>query len=114
MNLLHISAFEKQLHCLVIIIIQSHYYNEFDYYDTISGKLHVVTEFCPGGALRNFLIDSRVHCLSDNKQKYANIASKLHHTELLKIAADVSYGMAHLSSQKVLHCFTSSYFFIIM
>ena len=111
---MHICAFEKQLHCPVIIIIESHYYNEFDYYDTISGKLHVVTEFCPGGALRNFLIESRVPYLSDNKPKYANIASKLHQTELLKIAADVSNGMAHLSSQKVLHYFTSSYFFIFM
>ena len=71
-----------------------------------SGKLHVVTEFCPGGALRDILIKSRVHRSSEDKQKYViNLASTLHEKDLLKIAAEISSGMAHLSSQKVVILF---------
>lgn len=77
--------------------------NDYNF-DAISGKLHVVTEFCPGGALRNLLIRSRVHGSSECQRKSVNLASTIHQNQLLKIAADVTNGMAHLSSQKVLNC----------
>ena len=66
-----------------------------------SGKLHVITEFCCGGNLRHLLINSRVYPSEESSTNYINLASKLNHRQLLKIAADVANGMIHLSSQKV-------------
>ena len=59
-----------------------------------SGKLLVVTEFCAGGNLRNFLRNSRMD--------YQNLTSSLNDHQLLKIALDVVNGMVHLSSHKVI------------
>ena len=59
----------------------------------VSGKLLVVTEFCPGGNLRNFLRSSRVD--------YQNLTPSLNDRQLLKIALDVVSGMVHLSHHKV-------------
>ena len=64
----------------------------------ISGKMHILTEFCSGGSLRKLLIDSRVY----SSPSYTNMVSTLNHNQLLKFAVDVANGMAHLSSQKVL------------
>ena len=64
----------------------------------ISGKMHILTEFCPGGSLRKLLIDSRVCSLPG----HVNMVSTLNHRQLLKNAVDVANGMVHLSSQKVL------------
>jgi serine/threonine protein kinase len=67
-----------------------------------SGNLHVVIEFCPGGNLRNLLLNSRVGYPSpENSSNYINMTSTLNHRQLLKIAVDISNGMVHLSSQKV-------------
>ena len=66
----------------------------------IAGKLHIVTEFCSGGSLRNLLLKSRI-TTTENLPDYINMASTLNHRELLKLAVDVASGMAHLSSQKV-------------
>ena len=66
----------------------------------IAGKLHIVTEFCSGGSLRNLLLKSRI-TTTENSPNYMNMASTLNHRELLKLAVDVASGMAHLSSQKV-------------
>ena len=88
---------ERRCNCNVIL----YYVCNFN---QISGKFHVVTEFCPGGALRDLLLKSRVH-LSENLPKYVNLASTLHQNDLLKFAADISNGMAHLSSQKVVYRF---------
>ena len=65
-----------------------------------SGKLHIVTEFCSGGSLRNLFIKSRVIPL-ENSTDSINMTSTLSHHELLKFAVDVANGMTHLSSQKV-------------
>ena len=80
----------------------------------------MVTEFCPGGNLKKFLIKSRI---SDNPNTatphyvnvtstsdYVNITSTLSHRHLLKIAADVASGMAHLSSQNVIEFIGREYF----
>lgn len=65
------------------------------------GKLLVVTEFCAGGNLRNFLRNIRV----DNQ----NLTSSLNDRQLLKIAVDVANGMVHLSAHKVnAHRFTTA------
>ena len=62
----------------------------------------MVTEFCPGGNLRKFLIKSRVSDnTSDSHNVYVNITSTLSDRQLLKLAVDVACGMVHLSSQKV-------------
>ena len=73
-----------------------------------SGRLLMVTEFCPGGNLRKFLIKSRItdNSLAGNVNKtsesdYININSTLSHRQLLKFAVDVACGMVHLSSQNV-------------
>ncbi|CAB4024252.1 tyrosine- kinase receptor Tie-1-like, partial [Paramuricea clavata] len=66
-------------------------------------KLHVVIEFCPGGNLRNFLLNSRVYPSTENSSNYINMTSTLNHRQLLKIAVDISNGMAHISSQKFVH-----------
>ena len=70
------------------------------FYNT-SEKLHVVIEFCPGGNLRNSLLNSRVYPSPKNSSNYINMTSTLNHRQLLKIAVDISNGMAHISSQKV-------------
>ncbi|XP_028390734.1 uncharacterized protein LOC114515639 isoform X2 [Dendronephthya gigantea] len=71
---------------------------------TIEGKLHVITEFCPGGSLRSLLINSRIERKEEHLPfTYVNLASTLNHRQLLKIAADISSGMIHLSSQKFVH-----------
>ena len=62
----------------------------------VSGKLLVVTEFCPGGNLRNFLRSSRID--------YQNLTSISNERQLLKIALDVVSGMVHLSHHKVSRC----------
>ncbi|CAB4022081.1 Angiopoietin-1 receptor, partial [Paramuricea clavata] len=62
---------------------------------SIEGKLLVVTEFCPGGNLRKFLIKNRAN--------YVNIISRLTNRQLLTMALDVANGMVHLSAQKVVH-----------
>ena len=71
----------------------------------------MVTEFCPGGNLRKFLVKSRI-CdnLSDSHHIYVNVASTLSERHLLKLAADVASGMVHLSSQNVIE-FTGREFF---
>ena len=58
-------------------------------------------EFCPGGNLRSLLIKSRVYPSEENSSNYINLASTLNHRQLLKVAADIANGMAHLSAQKV-------------
>ncbi|XP_028419117.1 fibroblast growth factor receptor 4-like [Dendronephthya gigantea] len=71
---------------------------------TIEGKLHLITEFCPGGSLRSLLINSRIQRKEEDfPAKYVNLASTLNHGQLLKIAADISNGMIHLSSQRIVH-----------
>ena len=75
-------------------------YQTLNFIYIFSGKLHIVTEFCSGGSLRNLLIKSRVNP-SENSPDYINMTSTLSHRELLKLAVDVANGMAHLSSQKV-------------
>jgi hypothetical protein len=68
----------------------------------------VVIEFCPGGNLRNLLLNSRVGYPSpENSSNYINMTSTLNHRQLLKIAVDISNGMIHLSSQKVFSCFAN-------
>ena len=67
----------------------------------ILGKLHVITEFCSGGNLRQFLINSRVDSFEENSTRYIDFKSTLGHRQLLKIAVDIANGMVHLSSQKV-------------
>ena len=67
----------------------------------ILGKLHVIVEFCPGGNLRQFLINSRISSSEENVTKYINLTSTLNYRQLLKLALDVVNGMDHLSSQKV-------------
>ena len=62
--------------------------------------LLVITEFCSGGNLRKFLVNSRV-ASNDKSPNYINLASTLTHRQLLKIAVDVACGMIHLSSHKV-------------
>ena len=61
----------------------------------------MITEFCLGGNLRQFLINSRVNTSEENLTKYVNLKSTLSHHQLLKIAVDIANGMVHLSSQKV-------------
>ena len=67
----------------------------------ILGKLHVIVEFCPGGNLRQFLINSRISSSEENVTKYINLTSTLNYRQLLKLSLDVANGMDHLSSQKV-------------
>ena len=75
---------------------------------TSLGKLHVITEFCPGGNLRQFLIKTRVSCREDvSKNIYTSMMSTLNCFELLQIALDIANGMVHLASQKVLSLFFS-------
>ena len=62
--------------------------------------MHIVTEFCSGGSLRNLLIKSRVNP-SEDSPDYINMTSTLNHRQLLKLAVDVANGMVHLSAQKV-------------
>ncbi|XP_028413614.1 proto-oncogene tyrosine-protein kinase receptor Ret-like [Dendronephthya gigantea] len=67
-------------------------------------RLLMVTEFCPGGNLRKFLIKSRISDNStDSHNIYTNMPSMLSDHQLLKIAVDVACGMVHLSSQQILH-----------
>ena len=61
----------------------------------------MITEFCPGGNLRRFLINSRVNTSKENLTKYNNLTSKLNNRQLLTIAMDIANGMVHLSSRKV-------------
>ncbi|CAB4029262.1 Fibroblast growth factor receptor 1 [Paramuricea clavata] len=71
---------------------------------SIAGNLHVVIEFCPGGNLLNFLLNSRVGYPSpETSSSFINMTSTLNHRQLLKIAVDISKGMVHLSSQKFIH-----------
>ncbi|XP_028394194.1 angiopoietin-1 receptor-like isoform X2 [Dendronephthya gigantea] len=71
---------------------------------SLRGKLLMVTEFCPGGNLRKFLIKSRIsNNPNTTTSDYVNIVSALSHRHLLKLAADVASGMVHLSSQNFLH-----------
>ena len=70
-----------------------------------SGKLHIVTELCPGGSLLELLINSRVYPSNENSSNYINMASTLNQRQLLKISADIANGMVHLSSQKVCDVF---------
>ncbi|CAB4027415.1 Fibroblast growth factor receptor 1 [Paramuricea clavata] len=70
---------------------------------SIGGKLHVITELCTGGSLRHLLINSRVYPSEKNSSNYINLSSTLNHRQLVKIAADISSGMVHLSSQKFVH-----------
>lgn len=65
------------------------------------GKLHVITEFCPGGNLRQILVNSRVESSEENLTKHNSVASTLNHRQLLKIAVDIANGMVHLSCRKV-------------
>ena len=68
----------------------------------------MVIEFCPGGNLRNLLLNSRVSYPSqENSSNYINMTSTLNQRQLLKIAVDISNGMVHLSSQKVFRCFAN-------
>ncbi|XP_028393591.1 proto-oncogene tyrosine-protein kinase receptor Ret-like [Dendronephthya gigantea] len=76
----------------------------------VKGRLVMVTEFCPGGNLRRFLIKSRINDDSSpgyvnktSESDYANVNSMLSHRQLLKFAVDVACGMVHLSSQNFLH-----------
>ncbi|XP_028394333.1 tyrosine-protein kinase receptor Tie-1-like isoform X2 [Dendronephthya gigantea] len=70
----------------------------------MKGRLLMVTEFCPGGNLRKFLIKSRINDnSSDSHNIYVNITSTISDRQLLKLAVDVACGMVHLSSQKFLH-----------
>jgi hypothetical protein len=84
----------KQIYTLV-------YFNPFKLYYYTLGKLHVITELCTGGNLRHLLINSRVYPSGENSSNYINLSSTLNHRQLVKIAADISNGMVHLSSQKV-------------
>ena len=59
-------------------------------------------EFCPGGNLRKFLLNSRVNNAYESST-YINVSSTLTHRQLLKLAADVACGMVHLASFKVMH-----------
>lgn len=70
---------------------------------TLLGKLYVITEFCSGGNLRQFLINSRVNYTQEKVLKYINVMSSLNCHQLLKIALDIVKGMIHLASKKV-HC----------
>lgn len=65
-----------------------------------SAKLHILTEFCSGGCLRNLLINSRVD-LPESLSNHVNVTSTLNHRQLLKIAVDIASGMIHLSSHEV-------------
>ncbi|XP_028394324.1 ephrin type-B receptor 1-B-like isoform X2 [Dendronephthya gigantea] len=70
----------------------------------MKGRRVMVTEFCPGGNLRKFLIKSRINDnSSDSHNIYVNITSTLSDRQLLKLAVDVACGMVHLSSRKFLH-----------
>lgn len=63
--------------------------------------LLLVMEFCSGGNLRKFLLNSRVDS-KDDSPTYINLSSTLTHRQLLKISVDVASGMIHLSSLKVI------------
>ena len=71
----------------------------------------MVTEFCPGGNLRKFLIKSRVSDKTNfSVSNDVNITSTLSERHLLKLAADVANGMVHLSSQNVIEFIRREFF----
>ena len=64
----------------------------------------MITEFCPGGNLRTFLINSRKTSAKKQVSNYINATSVLNEHQLLTIAVNVAEGMIHLAKQKV-DCF---------
>lgn len=61
----------------------------------------MITEFCPGGNLRTFLINGRKTSAKKHVSKYINVTSALNGHQLLTIAVNVAEGMIYLANQKV-------------